>query len=100
MKERDLILLAKDFIHKIGGVAIKYFGSSPYSEKGVPDLIIVLKNCPPIFCEMKRPNGKLTALQIYQLKRLNLAGAYAFHCDNIATFKEQIMAVQHLTLST
>lgn len=52
---------------------LTYKWSSP-NNRGVPDRIIVPPFASPIFVEVKRLNGRLSALQIHELDRLATAG--------------------------
>lgn len=88
MLERSLIKQAKAYVHSLGGVAIKNTGT--FAEKGLPDLTIVLRGCPPIFVEFKIPKKMPTPLQFLQLSRLREAGAATTWVDSIDGFKRFI----------
>lgn len=49
---------------------IVFFKIIAASPAGIPDLCILPKNQPPIFCEFKSKNGRLTALQTAQMARI------------------------------
>lgn len=49
---------------------IMFFKIISASPAGIPDVCILPKNSMPIFCEFKRKNGKLTALQSAQIARI------------------------------
>jgi Holliday junction resolvase len=44
------------------------------NKNGIPDLIAIPKNSDVLFCEVKRPEGKLSKLQEYRIKELNQHG--------------------------
>ena len=44
------------------------------NKNGIPDLLAIPPDCPVLFSEVKKPNGKLTKLQEYRLKELNKHG--------------------------
>ena len=44
------------------------------NKNGIPDLIAIPKDCEVLFCEVKRPEGKLSELQKYRLKELENHG--------------------------
>ena len=44
------------------------------NKNGIPDLLAIPPDCPVLFSEVKKPNGKLTKLQKYRLKELNKHG--------------------------
>jgi len=44
------------------------------NKNGIPDLLAIPPDCPVLFSEVKKPNGKLSKLQEYRLKELNKHG--------------------------
>lgn len=44
------------------------------NKNGIPDLIAIPKNSDVLFCEVKRPEGRLSKLQEYRIKELNQHG--------------------------
>jgi Holliday junction resolvase len=44
------------------------------NKNGIPDLIAIPKNSDVLFCEVKRPDGRLSKLQEYRIKELNQHG--------------------------
>jgi len=44
------------------------------NKNGIPDLLAIPKNSDVLFCEVKRPDGKLSKLQQYRIKELNTHG--------------------------
>mgnify|MGYP003147478854 CR=1 FL=1 len=41
------------------------------NKNGIPDLIAIPKDSSVVFSEIKKPNGRVSALQQYRLKELN-----------------------------
>ena len=67
MRERDIEAWLKSRIEKLGGLWLKFV--SPGND-GVPDRIAVLPDGRLVFVELKTRNGKLSAVQKYQIDRL------------------------------
>jgi len=44
------------------------------NKNGIPDLIAIPPDCDVLFSEVKKPNGKVSALQEYRLKELKKHG--------------------------
>ena len=44
------------------------------NKNGIPDLIAIPPNCGVIFSEVKKPKGRVSALQEYRLKELEKHG--------------------------
>jgi len=40
------------------------------NKNGIPDLIAIPKDCDVLFSEIKKPKGKISALQKYRIKEL------------------------------
>ena len=40
------------------------------NKNGIPDLLAIPRDCKVLFSEIKKPNGKVSALQKYRLKQL------------------------------
>ena len=70
---------------------IVFFKIISASPAGIPDLCVLPKNSRPIFCEFKRKNGKLTALQSAQIARIEgTNSARVFVVKNYENFIEII----------
>ena len=67
MLERDLEKIFVAEMKKLGGYAYKFV--SPGND-GVPDRIAICPNGKLVFVELKTNTGKLSALQIMQIRRL------------------------------
>ena len=91
MKEKILVIKAKNFIESMGGVVAKYHGSC-YSESGVPDLLcgIPSKDGRLLFVgiELKSKNGQLSALQKNWLNKIREKGGIAFVAKSLEDIKE------------
>lgn len=44
------------------------------NKNGIPDLIAIPPNSDVLFCEVKKPNGKVSKLQEYRIKELDNYG--------------------------
>ncbi len=44
------------------------------NKNGIPDLIAIPKDCNVLFSEIKKPKGKVSALQKYRIKELETYG--------------------------
>lgn len=75
MREKDIEKKLAKFVKDLGGVAYKFI--SP-GNSGVPDRIIILKNRPAIFVELKTDDGRLSDLQNFQIKRLQSLGQMVY----------------------
>jgi hypothetical protein len=84
-------MLEKEVEKKCGDIAKRYGclwlkWSSP-SQRGVPDRILICPGGRVVFIEVKRPGGKLTALQGSWLRKLNRQGVLARCVDDPAVFE-------------
>lgn len=61
-------------IKQMGGLYLKF--TSP-GNIGVPDRIIILPGGKVLFVELKASNGRLTAMQVFQINRLWAMGCNA-----------------------
>ncbi len=71
LKEKDIEKILISETRKLGGRAFKWV--SPGND-GVPDRIVIFPGKPPVFVELKADNGKLSAVQAVQIKRLKDLG--------------------------
>lgn len=71
MKESEIEKLLVAEVRRLGGWAYKWV--SP-GNAGVPDRIVVFPGRPPVFVELKAATGRLSALQVVQLQRLQQLG--------------------------
>lgn len=96
MSEKVLQQKIMKFCNKFSNLIVYKFASP--SKRGVPDLLIVSAGrC--LFIEVKNPNGngKVSALQEKELKRLNGVGVPACVVDDLAR-AEEIISVWVSTL--
>jgi hypothetical protein len=69
-----------------------------FEKKGTPDLRGIIrpwggmKYGVPLFVEVKRPQGRLTAHQAFRLRELRAAGAIAFMASSVADVAAQLDA--------
>ena len=70
--EKDIEKKMVGGIKEIGGRAYKFV--SPGND-GVPDRIVVLPGGRVVFVELKTERGRLSPIQVQQIKRLNDLGA-------------------------
>lgn len=75
MREKEIEQKLAKFVKNLGGVAYKF--TSP-GNGGVPDRIIILKDRPAMFVELKADGGRLSDLQNFQIKRLQNLGQMVF----------------------
>jgi Holliday junction resolvase len=66
----------KKFLESRGAWRVKYFANA-YTEKGVPDILACV-NGYFVGVEVKSDNGKLSDVQLAQIKKINDAGGFAF----------------------
>lgn len=71
MLEKDIEKVLVTEVRKMGGRAFKWV--SPGND-GVPDRIVIFPDRPPVFVELKAENGRLSALQKVQVRRLQDMG--------------------------
>ena len=77
-----MIMKAKMTEQQIQAKRIKELEAEGYYEiklvktnkNGIPDLIAIPPNCGVIFSEVKKPKGRVSALQEYRLKELEKHG--------------------------
>jgi hypothetical protein len=55
---------------------IKYWGGAKYTKSGVPDILVCL-NGYALAVETKAPEGRPTALQLYNIRKIREAGGIA-----------------------
>lgn len=71
MLESEIEEILVDTVRGLGGRAYKWV--SP-GNAGVPDRMVILPGCKPIFVELKTDTGQLTRLQRIQIDRLRRLG--------------------------
>lgn len=76
-KEKEVEAYLVRRVREIGGKAYKF--TSP-SQRGVPDRIVILRNCMPVFVELKAHGGRLSELQKLEISFLLEMGQNACVC--------------------
>ncbi len=92
MREREIERRLVEFIKGRGGRAYKFI--SP-GNAGVPDRIVILKDMPPVFVELKADGGRLTPLQKVQLDRLRDLGqivTVVSGAEGLERFKREVVS--------
>lgn len=74
LDERDVESYLTERVEALGGQCIKH------GQNGWPDRIVVLPGGYVIWCELKRPKGKHTAIQKYRKKILEKLGCTCAVC--------------------
>lgn len=91
MLEKDLLREARDWLRLVYSTevkAVKIHGS-PYTENGIPDLLICLRGR-FIAAEAKQPGKKPTTIQERRLQEYRDAGGTAFWFDTMEEFKTEM----------
>lgn len=85
----------KDFLKEQGCWFVKYWGGGEFTKAGIPDILCC---CDGHFLgiEVKAPNGKPSALQLHNLKKIDEAGGYAIllYPKDFDSFKELIYCIK------
>ena len=90
MKENDIERKLTTEIRKRGGLCFKF--TSP-NAAGVPDRIVIAPGGRVIFVELKADSGRVTALQSWQISRINKIGGDARvlrGMDQVKTFISEV----------
>lgn len=66
----------KNYIESMGGWQVKFFANS-MTKKGIPDILSCV-NGYFVAIEVKAQNGKPSELQLYNVRKINQAGGFAF----------------------
>lgn len=85
MLEKDIEKKLRDESKKRGGTAYKWV--SP-GHSGVPDRIVILPEGKIGFCELKRPGGKTSNLQDFQIEKLKNLGCFVRVVDSYKGVEE------------
>lgn len=88
--ERDAERLLVRGVKKLGGLCYKF--TSP-GNSGVPDRVVVI-NGSVFFVELKKPDGKLTPLQVRQHTLLREAGATVFTLHGMDEVKKWLADIE------
>jgi Holliday junction resolvase len=67
----------KKFLDDRGAWFVKYWAGAQYTKSGIPDILACV-NGYFVGIEVKAPNGKPSEIQLYNVRRINAAGGFAF----------------------
>lgn len=81
VSEKTIENQIKCYLDQIGAWYIKTHGNM-FSKAGTPDIIACI-NGRFVGIEVKKPGGKVSALQLAQIKRIERAGGIAFVTDSL-----------------
>lgn len=79
------------FLKNKGCYIIKYWGGGQFTRSGVPDLLISV-NGYFLGVELKAPHGRVSELQLYNLRMINRSGGMGIllYPDNYDAFRDFI----------
>lgn len=102
MRESTLVANIMKAVRKAGCYVQKQHGSG-YGRAGEPDLLILVpvgyqKYSVPLFCEVKVPGKKPTALQEYRMTQLEIAYAVVMWASSVSEVMDAIDDIQKGTL--
>lgn len=66
----------KRYLERRGAWFVKFFANA-YTHKGIPDILACI-NGYFVGIEVKAPNGKASEIQIFNIRKINAAGGFAF----------------------
>lgn len=93
MAERQIEVWLGKRLKNLGCLYYKFV--SP-GNSGVPDRIIVLPGGKTIFVELKADGGQLSALQRYQIDRLNKQGSLVFVVSGVQDAKALVEIIRRM----
>lgn len=67
----------KKYLESRGAWFVKYWVGAQYTKSGVPDILACV-NGYFVGIEVKAPNGKPSEIQLYNVRKINAAGGFAF----------------------
>lgn len=67
----------KKFLDDRGAYFIKYWAGAQYTKSGIPDILCCI-NGYFVGVEVKAQNGKPSEIQLFNIKKINNAGGFAF----------------------
>lgn len=79
MKESQIERLSCDYGRSLGFLIYKFNSTS---DNGVPDRMVINKD-EVFFIEFKTPKGKLSPMQIYQIRRIRRKGIQVYLIDSV-----------------
>ena len=93
MNEKTVENQIKRYLDRLGVWYMKVHGSM-YQKAGVPDIIACI-NGHFVGIEVKRPGGKVSALQQLQIDEINRNGGCAFVAYSVEDVQRKIAELQH-----
>lgn len=75
-QEKSFENKVKRYLESHGAWFVKFFANA-YTPKGVPDILACV-NGYFVGIEVKAPNGKPSEIQIFNIRKINAAGGFAF----------------------
>lgn len=86
----------KKFLEEQGAWHIKYWAGSQFTKSGVPDILACI-NGYFVGIEVKAQNGKPSELQLYNIRKINEAGGFAFvlYPSGFEDFKQFVVNLKH-----
>ena len=99
--EKNFENKVKDFLKEQGCWFVKYWGGGEFTKAGVPDILCCC-NGHFLGIEVKAPNGKPSALQLHNLKKIDEAGGFAIllYPKDFDTFKLLIQNLNESNLAS
>lgn len=84
----------KKFLDAHGAFYVKFFANA-YTKSGIPDVLACI-NGYFVGIEVKAPNGKPSEIQLYNVRKINAAGGFAFvlYPSAFGAFKEFVEGLQ------
>ena len=86
---KDEKVIQKNIIKFLESEGFYVRKSIAMNRAGFPD-IYALKNGKPLHLEVKKPNGRLTELQNYNLNDIREHGGFAYKVDNLQDVKDLV----------
>lgn len=90
----------KKFLEQQGAWFVKYWAGSQFTKSGVPDILACV-NGYFVAIEVKAQNGRPSELQLYNIRKINEAGGFAFvlYPSGLDDFKEFVIGLKHDTFN-
>lgn len=86
----------KKFLESRGAWFVKYWAGAQYTKSGIPDILACI-NGYFVGIEVKAQNGKPSEIQLYNVRKINAAGGFAFvlYPSRFEEFKQFVEGLQH-----
>lgn len=94
-EEKNFENKIKRFLKSEGCWFIKYWGGAAYTKSGIPD-ILACCNGSFLGIEVKAARGRSSALQLYNLRKIDESGGYGIllYPDDYPAFQELIRCIK------